>query len=187
MDESIGHKETRGKRQWTLLPFTALREVVDVLTINAETKYARNNWALVENGTTKYMDATMRHIDAWLTGEKKDPEDGKSHLAHAICDLLFALWFELTGAEKTPQIDKLQPQMQAISDEGHSGGLRETLQQYINKMSLHDAAVNDVRLRDSRTASSFNGMTLTKKDRVFVKNCLLKHIRELRSQEAYRC
>lgn len=105
----LGHKESKGKRQWTLLPFEALREVVDVLTVNAETKYARNNWSLVENGTTKYMDATLRHIDAWLTGERKDPEDGKSHLAHAACDILFALWFELTGKERGAQTEQLQP------------------------------------------------------------------------------
>ena len=48
----------------------------------------------VENPKERYYDAAMRHLYAWFNGEPKDIETGESHLAHAICCLLFLLWFE---------------------------------------------------------------------------------------------
>lgn len=45
----------------------------------------------------KYFDAAMRHLTAWISGERLDPESGRSHLAHAICCLLIMLWGELHG------------------------------------------------------------------------------------------
>jgi len=53
-----------------------------------------NNWQQVENPRERYYDAAMRHLYAWFNGEPKDLETGESHLAHAICCLLFLLWFE---------------------------------------------------------------------------------------------
>ena len=170
----MGHKECNGKRQWTLLPFEALREVVDVLTINAETKYARNNWSLVEDGTTKYMDATLRHIDAWLTGEKKDPEDGKSHLAHAICDLLFALWFELTGKEKGAKIESLQPGL--IPAEPPRLWTDDTLAALASTLSQDQIhAFMRPRLpHEMRMAYEYNGKRLTDADVAILRDILAK-------------
>ena len=39
----------------------------------------------------------MRHIYAYLAGEKLDPESGESHLAHALCSVRFAHAAELRG------------------------------------------------------------------------------------------
>jgi len=39
----------------------------------------------------RYIDATLRHIAAYLSGESTDPESGLPHLAHAACSLLLAL------------------------------------------------------------------------------------------------
>ncbi len=44
-----------------------------------------------------YFDACMRHLTAWIEGERKDPESGLSHLAHAVCCLLIMLWGEMHG------------------------------------------------------------------------------------------
>ena len=33
----------------------------------------------------------MRHINAYQRGEAADLESGKSHLAHAVCSLMFVL------------------------------------------------------------------------------------------------
>ena len=96
MTESLlktGVKFDIDKPQWTLVPFEALNEVVEVLTIGAK-KYAPDNWKIVPKAEERYIDATFRHLVAWSGGEKKDLETGKSHLAHAICCLLFLLWFE---------------------------------------------------------------------------------------------
>ena len=89
----VGVKFDGDKPRWSLLPFEALSEVVDVLTSGAK-KYAPDNWKYVPNAEERYVDAAMRHFTAWIAGEKKDPETGKSHLAHVMCCVLFLMWFE---------------------------------------------------------------------------------------------
>ena len=96
-----GVKFDQDKPQWTLLPFKALDEVVKVLTIGAR-KYAPDNWKKVPNARQRYIDAAFRHMSAYASGEKFDAETGKSHLAHAVCCLLFLLAFDLDKTlEKT--------------------------------------------------------------------------------------
>jgi hypothetical protein len=89
-----GVKYDNDKPQWSLLPFKALKEVVDVLTYGAK-KYAPDNWKKVPNARQRYIDAGFRHLTAYASGEKLDSETGKSHLAHAICCLLYLLAFEI--------------------------------------------------------------------------------------------
>jgi hypothetical protein len=96
-----GVKFDQDKPQWTLVPFKALDEVVKVLTIGAR-KYAPDNWKKVPNARQRYIDAAFRHMSAYAAGEKLDDETGKSHLAHAMCCLLFLLAFDLDKTlEKT--------------------------------------------------------------------------------------
>jgi hypothetical protein len=84
-----------------LLPVEALEEISKVLAFGAK-KYADNNW---RGGFkwTRVLGALFRHLYAWGRGEDKDPETGLSHLAHAGCNILFLLTFELT---KTGQDDR---------------------------------------------------------------------------------
>lgn len=91
---TVGVKFDNDKPQWSLLPFKALKEVVDVLTYGAK-KYAPDNWKKVPNAEQRYIDAGFRHFTAYAAGEKLDPETGKSHLAHAMCCLLYLLAFEI--------------------------------------------------------------------------------------------
>ena len=91
---TTGVKFDKDKPQWSLLPFKALREVVDVLTYGAK-KYAPDNWKKVPSAKQRYIDAGFRHFTAYAAGEKLDPETGKSHIAHAICCLLYLLAFEI--------------------------------------------------------------------------------------------
>jgi hypothetical protein len=91
---TTGVKYDNDKPQWSLLPFKALKEVVDVLTYGAK-KYAPDNWKKVPNARQRYIDAGFRHLTAYASGEKLDSETGKSHLAHAICCLLYLLAFEI--------------------------------------------------------------------------------------------
>lgn len=90
---SQGVKYDQDKLQWSLLPFRALQEVVSVLGFGAK-KYAADNWKHVPEARTRYVDAAFRHLTDWHLKERLDGETGKSHLAHAICCLLFLLWFE---------------------------------------------------------------------------------------------
>ena len=91
----VGTKHDTGKIRFSLLPWSAVKEIVQVLEFGAK-KYSEGNWRYVENPQTRYYDAAMRHLLAWFEGEKNDEETGLNHLAHAGCDILFLLWFDLT-------------------------------------------------------------------------------------------
>lgn len=85
-----GRKFDGGKLQYGLLPPLALREVVKVLTFGAE-KYEPDNWKRVPDPNRRYFDAAQRHLWAYKEGEINDPESGVSHLAHALCCIMFML------------------------------------------------------------------------------------------------
>lgn len=91
--EPEGRKDDDGKARWDLLPFGSLAQVVDVLTYGAK-KYSPGNWQKVPNPRARYVSAALRHLAAYANGEKIDKESGKSHLAHAVCCLLFLMWFD---------------------------------------------------------------------------------------------
>jgi hypothetical protein len=94
----IGRKETAGKLRWDLLPIEPIREVVRVLTYGAK-KYSPHNWKHVPNAVEEYYAAMMRHVTEWRLGVHVDPETNIHHLAHAMCDAAFILWFELTRGQ----------------------------------------------------------------------------------------
>jgi len=101
MDE--GRKDDKGKPRFSLLPAKTLGAVIDVLEYGAN-KYSPDNWKNVQDARVRYYDAAHRHIQSWFDGESKDPESGLYHLAHAICCLLFALWFEITSEKVSVSI-----------------------------------------------------------------------------------
>lgn len=85
------------KPDLSLLSPIAMVKVAQVMTFGRQ-KYGADNW---RKGLqwTRYLAASLRHIFAYLGGEDKDPETGISHLAHAVCDLMFLLEFEETHRE----------------------------------------------------------------------------------------
>jgi hypothetical protein len=105
---SPGVKHDGGKLRWDLLPTKAVREVVRVLTHGAQ-KYAPGNWKHVPGARWRYYRAARGHMEDWWDEDmpNEDSESKISHLAHAICCLLFLLWFELTGRwpEEKPDED----------------------------------------------------------------------------------
>lgn len=64
----------------------------EVLTIGA-VKYSKDNWKRCDD-IDRYKDALLRHTYAYLSGEKIDPETGKSHLYHMSCNLMFLDYFD---------------------------------------------------------------------------------------------
>ena len=99
MKKSRGKKLLQGRKfdseklRWDLLPFDCLNEIIRVLMHGAN-KYSDYGWQTVPNAKQRYFSALIRHVSAWWQGEKKDPESGLSHLAHAGCCLLFLMWFD---------------------------------------------------------------------------------------------
>jgi hypothetical protein len=90
MDTGIGRKFDGDKPLMSLLPPHAMIAVGRVLTFGAK-KYERDNWKRVPDGHQRYMDAMMRHLFAYMSGEMDDPETGESHMAHLMCCAAFIL------------------------------------------------------------------------------------------------
>ena len=93
-----GVKYDGEKPKMHLLPPKAINEVAKVLTFGAQ-KYDEENWRKLEDLQSRYSSGALRHIFAHLDSENLDPESGLSHLAHAICCLLFKLEIELENAK----------------------------------------------------------------------------------------
>lgn len=97
-EEEEGIKYDTEKPKMNLLPPKAVIEVAKVLTFGAE-KYDAENWRKLDNLQSRYTAGALRHIFAHMDGEQLDPETELSHLAHALCCLLFKLEIELEDAE----------------------------------------------------------------------------------------
>ena len=97
LEATPGLKYDKGKTDLSLLPSKSLTDVANVLEYGA-TKYQRNNWAKGIAYSRVYS-AAMRHMMEWKDGQRHDPETMRSHLSHAICNLLFLLEYELSGKD----------------------------------------------------------------------------------------
>jgi len=89
-----GLKFDSGKPPLHLLSRTALEETAKVMDFGQH-KYAAHNWRK-GFAWSRPLSAAQRHILAFQDGEDKDPETGLSHLAHAMCCIMFLLEFEKT-------------------------------------------------------------------------------------------
>ena len=102
---TIGKKYDTGKTRYDLIPPRTLEDFANVLTNGAE-KYSEDNWKEVKEWRRRYYSACMRHLQAWYSGEVIDPEDGQTHLAHAMCCLTFLneLTYEEKGVESSKKV-----------------------------------------------------------------------------------
>ena len=67
-----------------LIPPFAMEQTAWAHKLGAE-KYGPFNWRDTGVCASTYVNAIMRHLNAWRDGENLDPESGISHLAHIIC------------------------------------------------------------------------------------------------------
>src|SRR3990167_9196396 len=89
------HKNDSGKVRLELHPFDVLESVGWVWTKGAE-KYKDRNWERGFNWS-RVFGAVLRHLFAWGSGRRVDPEWGYSHLDHALCSLMMLRAHELRG------------------------------------------------------------------------------------------
>ena len=94
-----GSKHDEHKERMSLIPPKALLEVGMVLTEGAK-KYGDRNWKKLDNLQERYTSAALRHMMAHMAGETYDDETNLSHLAHAICCLMFKLEIEIEEGEE---------------------------------------------------------------------------------------
>jgi len=103
MTTSEGVKYDREKPKMNLLPPKAIVEISKVLTFGAS-KYDAENWRKLDDLQNRYTAGALRHIFAHMDGEELDPETNLSHLAHAMCCLLFKLEIELEERTKEEEL-----------------------------------------------------------------------------------
>jgi hypothetical protein len=95
----VGVKFDEGKPRTDLLDPFAIEQLSKVLGFGAM-KYAPENW---RRGIaySRLIAAALRHIFAFMRGENTDPESNLSHIAHAMCCMMFLLWM----VENKPTLD----------------------------------------------------------------------------------
>lgn len=111
-----GKKYDGGKPRMDLLPPNAIIEVAKVLAFGAE-KYAPENWRKLEDLQNRYTGASLRHVFAHMDKERLDKETHLSHLAHAICCLLFKLEIELEETREEERLRRLERSKRGESDQ----------------------------------------------------------------------
>lgn len=99
-----GIKDDNQKPTLSLLPSSLLLETGKVLTYGAN-KYAAHNWRQGIH-QSRLISAALRHIVAFNEGENNDAESQLPHLAHAICELAFALEQQLNPVKYDPFDDR---------------------------------------------------------------------------------
>lgn len=91
-----GKKNDMGKQLASLVQIgcpRALQEATAIMTLGAN-KYGKFNWKHVE--TYRYWDAFYRHLSEYHTDPASlDHDSGRSHLSHALTNLMFIIELEL--------------------------------------------------------------------------------------------
>ncbi len=85
-DEGRSLRYNSGKPDYSLIPMASLAEVAKVLEYGAS-KYERGNWLRPTSWEVSFG-CLQRHMAAWQSGEDNDEESGRSHIAHAACNLI---------------------------------------------------------------------------------------------------
>ena len=91
--ETIGRKDDDGKLQYSLIPPSTTLALAKVLTFGAN-KYEANSWKHVPNAKQRYLDAAMRHLESYRSGEILDKESDLSHLSHLLTNIAFLIDLE---------------------------------------------------------------------------------------------
>ena len=78
------------KQRWDLFPIYIVAEATEIMQFGA-IKYGEENWRKpMPRRRIRWYAAIMRHLFAYIfLNEHIDPESGKSHLAHILCNLMF--------------------------------------------------------------------------------------------------
>ena len=79
-----------------LIPPHAMEQTAWVHKLGAD-KYGPWNWRETSVCASTYVNAILRHLNAWRDGEDLDPESGISHLAHIACSANILMDAEYCG------------------------------------------------------------------------------------------
>ena len=80
-------KQIEGKTDWSLMPLSALKRIIEVREYGNKKYHSPDNWKEVE--AKHYINAIIRHTERLQSGELIDSESGLHHGAHIACSGLF--------------------------------------------------------------------------------------------------
>lgn len=92
-------KNDSEKSRLDLIPYGVLEELGHVLGHGAA-KYGEYNWK--SGGGLEWKRsyaACLRHLGEWSTGQNIDADSGRSHLIHAMANLMFLAHYSLNKIE----------------------------------------------------------------------------------------
>nr|UVX53571.1 MAG: hypothetical protein [Bacteriophage sp.] len=70
-----------------------IEDIVRVYTEGAK-KYADNSWQNIPDGFERYRAALLRHMTAYMKGERYDKETGLMHLAQICWNAIALLYYD---------------------------------------------------------------------------------------------
>lgn len=87
-------KDDDSKLPMQHLPWAELEDVSRIMKYGADkyNDHGYQSWKYLEDGEARYIGAALRHISRHQRDEAQDQESKLLHLAHAACDVLFALY-----------------------------------------------------------------------------------------------
>jgi hypothetical protein len=100
-------KYDNGKAPLHLIPPEVLVEISEIFGFGAA-KYGENNWR-DDGGTTNFgrtYSSIQRHLNSFWQGEDLDPESSKSHLIHAITQLIILRVHQMEHPESDDRYSK---------------------------------------------------------------------------------
>ena len=96
----LAKRTNDGKLPFDLIDPLLDEGVAEVLQFGAD-KYAPNNWKLSINSSDHHqfvqdrLGSLMRHLSEYRKGSYNDNETGLTHLAHAACNLMFLMRYDM--------------------------------------------------------------------------------------------
>ena len=106
-----GMKHDNDKLLWDLVTWQEMNDVVKVMMMGAK-KYSPDNWQKISH--ERYVNALLRHAIDYQGGETFDSESGQSHLAHVVCNALFAMWHAKRINKGLQKADELRHHMLSV-------------------------------------------------------------------------
>lgn len=90
-------KNDAGKTRYDLIPPHALEVLARIYMNGAGEEYPENSWRAGFQ-YTRIFSAAMRHLWAWMRGERLDPKTGLPHVMHAAWNCFTLFEMERIGA-----------------------------------------------------------------------------------------
>lgn len=182
-----GVKGDSGKRRWRFFPWAELGEVADVLDKGAS-RYAPDNWKIIDDAEGRYFDAAMRHLlDGYASGEYIDDPakggDGKSHLAHAICCLLFLMWFGNKNGKLSPFAAPTAEAEEEADVPGISFNAFEDLRSEIEGMSAEQLINAKCTMERPRTLVHYRGTQMNRAQCAVAASIIAEKLRNTNEEE----